>query len=512
MKEQAQFTALRPYPSDDYDSRGSVEMLDRPSHKQKGPRTRPPEKTHSKMTLRQRFLASPFPWKTFSIISLLPVALAPIVILATLAEEASVGYLLKRDCYPNGLWKELPDATWRIMDSSYFFTPNLSFGSMTFNQVKVIDIAWDLLVGRGGQLLLAWVNYRVFNEWLYFHMEVHLTSYKMYTTLAFSTTSLATLGVLGKEFLAFGKGTWRRFFRWLGVLCMLLSTLYVISFPTLMAAMTGYITTSEAYIEDLDHNLIEWNKMQDIYVMGVVEDYERIGNYSKPLVATMSDTELVNAMFNYTQRAYELYFKSNKDNGTLPWPLNQSSIWEFGGSKITLPPPTLNITWLGPRDHQNFTDFHEGIRSRPYYTSASGNRQADLMNRDYILAHGSCKTTETYQWGFSYIFLFMISIFNFVWSCIMVGIWMDTCQKSRMYKSGRRPGLLRSILDISEAMKEEIGEDFETLEEDDLRRRLTESGGALIVPKRELRVSRTGTEVGVEGVKRRGWLTKGSTF
>jgi hypothetical protein len=75
--------------------------------------------------------------------------------LATAAERASVGYLQERGCYPNALWNRIGGATWRILESSYFFTPNLSFGKMTFTQVTVIDIAWDLIIGRGGQLLLA---------------------------------------------------------------------------------------------------------------------------------------------------------------------------------------------------------------------------------------------------------------------------------------------------------------------------------------------------------------------
>ena len=293
MEGQSKFTALRSYPSHDYNHFEMLSMFSDRRHD--GSRT----PVHNTSSLRQRFVTSPFPWKPFLIICLLLFAMSPIVVLARLAEQTSQNYLRNRDCYPNGLWKEQPGATWRIMDSSYFFTPNLSFGSMTFTQVKVIDIAWDLLVGRGGQLLLAWVNYRVFNEWLYFHMELHKTSYKMYTTIAFSTTSLAALGVLGKEFLAFGKGTWRRFFRWLGILCMLLSTIYVISFPTLMAAMTGYIATSEAYIKDTDGNLIEWNKVNNNgrNIVGFINDAHRIG-WNNSLVCTQNDTVLLAAIMD----------------------------------------------------------------------------------------------------------------------------------------------------------------------------------------------------------------------
>jgi hypothetical protein len=240
---------------------------------------------------------SPFPWRTCLTILLLPLSLAPIISLSAAAEVASQSYI--RDCYPNGLWKFASSATWEIMDSSYFFTPNLSFGAMTFTQVKVIDIAWDLVVGRGGQVMLAWVNYRVFNEWLVYFMESQRASWKMYAGLAFETTTVGTLGVLGKEvFAAGGRGMswkrwWLRWLRWLTVVGMFLSTLYVLSFPTLIAAMTGYITKSEPYVEDLDKNLIAFEKVN--VVAYVVSDAVRIG-FEKPLVIGPQDSEMMAAL------------------------------------------------------------------------------------------------------------------------------------------------------------------------------------------------------------------------
>ncbi|KAF2628365.1 hypothetical protein BU25DRAFT_457697 [Macroventuria anomochaeta] len=70
---------------------------------------------------------------------------------------ASQNYIRERSCYPNRLCKEAAGATLRIMDSTYFFTPNPSFENTTFTQVKVIDIAWYLIVG-GGQMGLAWLT------------------------------------------------------------------------------------------------------------------------------------------------------------------------------------------------------------------------------------------------------------------------------------------------------------------------------------------------------------------
>jgi hypothetical protein len=56
------------------------------------------------------------------------------------------------------------------------------------------------------------------------------------------------------------------------------------------------------------------------------------------------------------------------------------------------------------------------------YAYAFGSRQLDMYNVTYLLEHGSCKPSEIYQCAFSYIFLFMVSVFNFVWTCIVVGM------------------------------------------------------------------------------------------
>ncbi|KAI4650868.1 hypothetical protein J4E93_003225 [Alternaria ventricosa] len=472
---------------------------------------------------------SPFPWRVTIILLALPLALACIVGLAAAAETVSQGYIMGRDCYPNGLWKEATGATWRIMDSSYFFTPNLSFGALTFTQVKVIDVAWDLIIGRGGQLLLAWVNYRVFNEWLVYHMEMHHTSYKLYAAVAFETTTVATLGVLGKEFLAYGACTWKRLFRWLALFSMLLSTLYVIAFPTLMAAMTGYITTYQPYVEDFDGNLMEWGRLKRVIYM--IEDADRVG-LEAPLIVTADDQPLIDAVHHYTGQFDDwsstvteiqssdakvlsidyIYGRgSNITNGTMNG--NITADWVFDG-RTTSTFRSLGIAIFDTEYFEYSSREKLSESTQLLYAQYAFEKRPDANHSYtgyYLLDHGSCKPSETYQWGFSYIFLFMVSIFNFVWVCIMVGMWLDTRRGSMMYRSGRRPGLLRSIMDYSAAIREELGNETNYLEEDELRKRLTESKGALVVEKRELRVTRTSTGE----VMKRGWkrgLTSGSSF
>jgi hypothetical protein len=425
---------------------------------------------------------------------------------------------------------------------------------MTFTQVKVIDIAWDLIIGRGGQLLLAWVNYRVFNEWVLYHMELHLTSYKMYTSMAFETTTLTALGVLAKEFLAFGKLNWRRFFRWLAMLSMLLSALYVLAFPTLMAAMTGYITTFEAYVRDTDGVQVPSGDFDAVAY--IIRDAWRLRHESilNPWVIAESDQlnkqkvldcqyhctyqpGVTNASLdlpadpNFELRLWEPFWNRMenktelaKGNGTgtvsdftiqyWQYLKNRTSTWsERGGRTVELEAPTLRIEQYSGRETgveriDRSRNWHSLLWVRDATNFSSG--QPYMYDFNYILENSSCQPTETYQWGFSYIFLFMVSIFNFIWSCIMVGMWFDTSRASKIYKSGRRPGLLLSVLELSRVIREELGDAVDQMSEEDLRKSLTASGGHLLVPQNEVRVARTRVDE-AELNSRRKW-TKGSSF
>jgi hypothetical protein len=79
---------------------------------------------------------------------------------------------------------------------------------------------------------------------------------------------------------------------------MLLSTFYVISFPTLMAAMTGYIATYKPYVEDSDQNLLEWSQVKQVAY--IINDAHRLNGFDGPLIATTDDEPLVRAIGDRT--------------------------------------------------------------------------------------------------------------------------------------------------------------------------------------------------------------------
>lgn len=118
---------------------------------------------------------------------------------------------------------------------------SITWGEFSFATVKFIDIAWDVIVGRGGQALMVFICYKVHLGGLVHIMESSPVSYELYTVLTFAGGSITTLIALVKRIFS----TRRYLAR---MIWLFLSTIYVVLFPTLMAAMTGYVSFPETWI------------------------------------------------------------------------------------------------------------------------------------------------------------------------------------------------------------------------------------------------------------------------
>ena len=110
---------------------------------------------------------------------------------------------------------------------------------LSFSEAKMIDVVWDLFIGQGGRLLMAWAAYRVFMDALVSLMETTSVSYDVYSTLVFDTTSLLSTWLATKALIKSGSWRSRIFMLW-----FCLATFYILSFPTLMGAATGYVNPS----------------------------------------------------------------------------------------------------------------------------------------------------------------------------------------------------------------------------------------------------------------------------
>ena len=133
------------------------------------------------------------------------------------------------------------------------FTINLRGSThLTFTQAKAIDVTWQLLGGAGGRFLMAWISYKVFMDGLTRLIEQPPISYKVFLSLTFSTTSLYAVWNAFKA--GFTSQGWRTkaFLSW-----FIISTIYVLGFPTLLGAAAGYLTPSTAGFRMTDGTFLQ---------------------------------------------------------------------------------------------------------------------------------------------------------------------------------------------------------------------------------------------------------------
>ena len=115
-----------------------------------------------------------------------------------------------------------------VWDTDQFLNINLGFGFFKFGIAKGIDIGWDLMVGRGGQMLLALLSYRVLSAVLLHSMETRSASFYTYTAVGFDRGPLLTIWASMRDL-------WNGRSKGRGVLFMVIyASLYLLAFPTLV--------------------------------------------------------------------------------------------------------------------------------------------------------------------------------------------------------------------------------------------------------------------------------------
>ncbi|KAL1633020.1 hypothetical protein SLS58_011252, partial [Diplodia intermedia] len=163
------------------------------------------------------------------------------IIIGVLPNLSAVGF---KTCMDGNFRVSTITSPW---DPRTIFAISLGFGSFDFAVAKGIDIAFDLIVGRGGQLLLGLIAYPVFTDVLLYSMETQSATYAYYAAVAFDTVSVSTMTQISKDLCQRPKAN-RNLRIILVTSGLLLTSLYIVSFPTLASAATGYTTLQDAVV------------------------------------------------------------------------------------------------------------------------------------------------------------------------------------------------------------------------------------------------------------------------
>ncbi|KAF5523617.1 hypothetical protein CGCA056_v004401 [Colletotrichum aenigma] len=410
-----------------------------------------------------------------------------------------------------------PDGSFNIFMNEYdwwaasgFFQITMAWGTMTFANAKFVDVAWDVVFGRGGQALLAWVSWSVFSDYVTTSMEVSPVTYETFWTVFLDgAPTFWSTWYLMRDFSR-SHGLRSRF----AMIFMVLVAIFILLFPTLGSAMSGYQANSGAFIRGPDGEMLKFSDFDMIAY--IIHDGDRV-NLTKDYPVTFArsnyDTEqlLGNTLDGYYPNSWyswSYYGSSNceedqeysNEERNKQWqeryPLNcrcslHGSVSNYTKKhgffglknnnsifmKQTLSSPTLNISafylperyktifgnnWTDPRTNtQPFSD-----RSKVTYTYNMGNDTYDL---NYIRSNGTCQPVteidkinasarETYQWGFSYIQLFIMLLLLILWTLGMSAMWVKSHMTMRMRGRFDKPKGFKGVLELAAAIRKELQE------------------------------------------------------
>ncbi|KUJ19250.1 uncharacterized protein LY89DRAFT_780239 [Mollisia scopiformis] len=315
---------------------------------------------------------------------------------------------------------------------------DMKFGSFTFDQAKAIDLAWNLVVGRGVQAILSLIAYRVFSDALLRSAEITHLSYDLYASLSLYTNkgnmAWHLLKGLGK------RGNWRTrsIFIWL-----LLSIVYLVSFPSILDVCSGY---EPSYTTN-----IVWENG----TISLVTDNESAWFQNNTGVTYANDYVCLEIPdpANPSNFTFSLAPHQDEDSG------DNDGACGNGVSSLEVyywDDAFLNTTWWA-QFYKNATSLYD-----PSTWDSWGFWPSMPQNYRCIPLNG------IYQWGFSSQWLMIAAIVNSVFILGLWILWVDCDLRSELCKKGRRLGLWRAVADISEAMREELGPNICAYDEWDL--------------------------------------------
>lgn len=444
-------------------------------------------------------------------------AATPIIVL-TVFSSSLTQTIRSSSCLPNGEF-QLPGSG-SIWDSTYFFAVSIGFGQtkrLSYTHVKIIDIIWDVGVGRGSQVVLAYICYRVFSQALLYVMETQPVSYQTYGTVAFETGKsralyqfLCALNILGdRNGRTRGNAPFKPSWRGCRVFTlMLFSTLYVVSLPTLFAAMTGYAAVATPAIQVPKAS--EWGYPAGWCAAGdgscTTTQCGGLGSGVSTVFAGDSPWDNpLNTVGLGLQAGWGIVYDANRTSTLFndqPWIVLQAWVdhdvfvkyhetykdqYQAASSDPRCQnitdlmdcPPLARNTSIG-LDHPQL---HMGAPMLNIQTWG-WNETADLPNvwvcsNQFIHTQdfnpnnvtGICTAGSNYQWGFSFLLLFIVCVFQFVFAIMIYALWIeseryitakeadmeDDKRPGQMFEAARHPTVLSSALALAEHTEQDFG-------------------------------------------------------
>jgi hypothetical protein len=178
-----------------------------------------------------------------------------------------------------------------LWDPNQYFTINITFGKLSFTSVKIIDACWDSVVGRGGQVLVGVLAYRVVRRSFALAMETCELKIGTVTSVYLDQIQLTSVWRLISASLSIrypqqSERTTTSLYARLRLVMQASACLYVLAFATFVSIMTGYRTELEG-VFDYGHSAGDGDQVKPIANLSrprmIVHDGDRIGLAEGPI-------------------------------------------------------------------------------------------------------------------------------------------------------------------------------------------------------------------------------------
>ncbi|KAH7068137.1 hypothetical protein BKA63DRAFT_521202 [Paraphoma chrysanthemicola] len=405
-------------------------------------------------------------------------------------------------CQPDGSF-DLQPGSFRYWSRSGFFEITLGFGTLTFTQAKAVDVIWDVGFSRGGQALLALISYLVFTKYVTTAMETTPITFRTYRTIFLQDQSLGlAIPRMIRDFsqrMSLHSTTAMVFIIW--------TMTFIWIFPTLGSAMTAYSSNVKAFINATDSKLVPFDSFRQ--VLFIIHDGARInltdgyaltwkfygdddpvlpteslyetystnprycGRYSLSSAEEELECFLIIDIADYVSR-YGLgggtnrssylggtaSYKSRRTGSTMD--INQFTNLSSPILNITATHSTRGISLTGAKakgDTSTQVDdmlwVSTSVSKSSIYDNDNDVYNDDVYSTKYLKlpGRGSCQTTETYQWGFSFIQLHLMLFFLLIWTSGTYTMWLRAHITMQNRGRDQVAGEHKSIVELAAAMQ-----------------------------------------------------------
>jgi hypothetical protein len=301
-----------------------------------------------------------------------------------------------------------------------------TFGRLSFAEAKWIDVAWDAIVGRGGQAGLAWIAYRVIQDSLVDMLERRQVSVELFTTLSTGGGS-SMMGLVG-----LAKELWRApgLRRRVGV--VMFCTAYVIVFPTAISAMTGYVTQEDTHPILQDETSITMGKWEaGAKIVVLVHQEGGVGGSDASVELEWMKMDHETSQYDTFQRCYL------GSSGRLTFLDDQGeTIYTIGNLTYNAGKAYPGEKWGTRFDGHLYPGFYP-------WDSAD---------------HRQCVSNEYYEYGIASTIWQLTCLVQIVWTYAIYVLYVHTHGNSKLCLAGRRLGAYRAIEELGTLFAGRMGE------------------------------------------------------